>query len=251
MCIAFAVTSCSKEDNHCDPNDEESPCYAGPSGGVTDDQLLLIEFKVNGKTYLTYQYNAQNLLTAVRFSEAGGGYDLTRDNSGRLTTLDLINAEGLVIREDYTYDGTGDKPVSGKMHHPNSDDWWITIQYSYSQNTTTETFINKEGEKLATSTYTFNAKGNILIQDITDYATGQRNVIEQSDYDDKNGNFASFVSPWKISAVNNAQAIKSSLTDQIYKYTYNDAGYPAKAEVYNRGSDVVVQIHEYVYKKAN
>ena len=84
---------------------------------------------------------------------------------------------------------------------------------------------------------------------------GSRSVTESSDYDNKNGIFASYPWWWKMSAVNNAQAVKitvaGQVTDRIYKYTYNDAGYPVKAEVYNRGSDVVVETLEFIYKKAN
>jgi len=39
--------------------------------------------------------------------------------------------------------------------------------------------------------------------------------------------------------------------DQIWTYTYNDAGYPVKAEVYDRASQALVETHEYRYKAAH
>ncbi|SFS89612.1 hypothetical protein [Sphingobacterium wenxiniae] len=250
--ITIVVTSCSKDKEYCDPNDEESPCYAGPSAVSPGDKLLLVEWKVNGKIIETYQYNTQNLLTDVRNPETGGGFDLTRDNTGKLIRLDHLAAGGNVhLREEYSYGGTGDKPVSGILYSPNDNNDPLTIRYTYSQNTVTQTFIDEDDGGTVTNTYTFDNKGNLINANLV--TTGS--IIENGNYDDKNGNLASQPWPWKFSAVNNPQAIKTTspgwVTDQIYKYTYNQAGYPMKAEVYNRGSDVAVQTHEYFYKKAN
>src|SRR5690606_5489697 len=84
--VASTLNSCSdsKDDDECDPNDKESPCYTDPTTGNENNTLLLTQFKVNGKIVESYQYNDQNLLIAVRFSDTEAGFDISRDNSGRL-----------------------------------------------------------------------------------------------------------------------------------------------------------------------
>lgn len=261
--VATAFTSCAKDDD-CDPTDEEGPCYVGPSGGA--DLLLLIEQKINGKTVARYEYDDQNRMTR--------NYPYGADGANNTTIAYTYNADGLLaitnftnqagenfIREAYSY-GDGDTPVSMVQTQPSrSDDTPIDWQFTYSNNRlVSETAIPRDDDALIiTMTYTHDSKGNLVSWEQT--AEGEwLTTLEFGDFDNqpfiaKHGN------PyfWKAgnSNANNPRAEKttsqatSANKDLVITYTYNRAGYPTKADVYNRGSDVVVETREYSYKKAN
>lgn len=263
--ITFTIISCSKEDNNCDPNDEESPCYAGPSGIGPGDKLLLIEQKINGKTIGKYAYDAQNKMTHNYPYGTDGTNNTTisytYDTNGRLSVTNHTNEDGEInVSEEYTY-GSGNSPVSMVQTTPNRpNDTPIDWQFTYTANRlVSETATPREEDPLImTTNYTYDNKSNQI--SVEQRADGQWLVtLEYGDFDDKTAIFGQTTHPywWKSSHFSNPRAEKISSPntsvnrDLVITYTYNNAGYPIKAEAYSRGTDILIETREYIYKKAN
>src|SRR5690606_24746676 len=95
-------------------------------------------------------------------------------------------------------------------------------------------------------TYTFDDRGNLITAKIG------AAVQEYGDYDDKHTCYTNYPWAWTVGYANNYRSVKmTGAVDQIWTYTYNDAGYPVEAEVYDRASQALVETHEYRYKAAN
>src|SRR5690606_40009664 len=86
--LTVTLGACSKDKEHCDPDDEESPCYVGLAVG---DKLLLTEEKTNGKSEMRFEYNDQNQVI-VRYVH---GVDGSRSEEH---TSELQSRENLVCR---------------------------------------------------------------------------------------------------------------------------------------------------------
>lgn len=263
---AVALASCSKNDEPCDPNDEESSCYAGPSGISEGNKLLLIEQKINGKTIGKFEYDAQNrMIRNYPYGADGLNKTIisyTYNANGLLSVTNHTNQDGEIItREEYTYN-SGNKPVSMIQTTPNRTDTPpIDWQFTYSNNLlTSESAIPREKDALIiTMLYTYDSEGNLLSWEQRadeEWLT----TIEYGDYDDKIF-IGKYGNPyfWKAANSNSSNPQTEKITSQntnankdlIIKYSYNDSGYPVKAEVYNRAVDNVVETREYLYKKAN
>lgn len=257
--IAAAFASCAKDDNNCDPDDKESPCYAvGPGGG---SKFLLVEAKTNGKTSAVYEYDNQNRATVIKVYSPEGALELTTtytyQNHGFPSVVQAKNKDGKIAMEEYTF-GSDGKPVSMVLHAPgDSKDIPLDYQFSYSNNKLVETIIAREEEpSIYVNTYTYDGNGNLLsIEYSVDGQWGA--TVEQGNFDDKiavglHGNPLA----WKFPGANNHQTLKATsailgvTTDQTWKYTYDNAGYPLTAEIYDSGSDVAAETHTYHYKPA-
>lgn len=249
---AFALAGCSKDDEPCDPNNEESPCYAGPSGGM----LLLVAEKQSDFTY-KYTYDERNRM--VRWdqtvNDGSGSWSFAYDDNDRLIALERRDGSGAVTsQETYTYE-SDNRPVSGTFSNPGAEEYAVQIQFTYTQNTVTETHVAADGVVGNVITYTFDSNGNIVSEQ-NQSANGWSNfLVDFGDYDDKSAAHQKWPFSWKQKWINNYQSYKSTtvngIQDHIYEYTYNDAGYPVKAEVYDRATGMQVATREYTYKKAN
>ncbi len=254
--ITMAMISCSK-DNDCDPTDENSPCYAGIGSG---EELLLTEEKINGRTEMRFEYNDRNQVV-VRHVHGVDGNVVREDftyNGDKITKVERRSNGQLVMSEEYLY-GNGDKPTTGVQKN-NKGEVLTNIIYTYSGNNVTETSFNMEGEQVGVNTYTHDNTGKNIIKAVTNILNVTAFTLEYDDYDDRPCRYTNYPWAWKVGSVNNAQSY--SLTSQgaggailtkndRWKFTYNDSGYPEKAEVYDKGSNALVETREYVYKKAN
>ncbi len=193
----FALAGCTKDDESCDPNNEESPCYAGPSGG----KLLLIEQKINGKTIGKFEYDNQNRMIRNYPYGADGvnktTISYTYDNNGRLSVTNHTNEDGEnSAREEYSY-GSGDRPVSMVQTTPNRpDDTPIDWQFTYNNDLlVSETATPREEDPLVlTMDYIYDNKGNLLSWE--QKADGEwLTTIEYGDYDNKIS-FAKYGNPY-------------------------------------------------------
>ncbi|SKB93586.1 hypothetical protein SAMN05660841_03146 [Sphingobacterium nematocida] len=251
--IAVAVASCSKDDD-CDPEDENSPCYVGVSSG---DRLLLTEEKTNGKTEMRFEYNEQNQVVVRHVHGVEGS--LTTEhftyNGNKMIKLERKTNGQFVMSEAYTY-GAGDRPVSATW---TDSDVVANVLYEYVNNTVIEKVYTPEGG-ININSYTFDSNGeNLLKAEIT--AGGLLlSTIEYGDYDDKHYRYTAYPWSWKSRSLNNARSQKLKAMgveggeisrDDIWKYTYNAAGYPTKAEVYDKASNTLIETREFTYKKAN
>ncbi|PPL00892.1 hypothetical protein [Parapedobacter indicus] len=238
LLIAGVFTSCSKNDGGED---------TGPDNELSGD-LLLIEQTKNGQTISKFEYDERNRATIHHLMDETSGdlhtVTFTYDDRNRLIAADRMTDE-VYLSESYTYEDD-DKPVAGVWTFPDSDgsDVVVPVQYTYTENTVAETVFHEGAAQ--TSTYTFDTKGNLATVLIG------AALQEYGDYDDKKSTHTNYPWAWKISYANNPRSVKiAGMVDQIWEYTYNDAGYPVSAKVYNRGSDEVAETHEYRYKKAN
>lgn len=250
--LAFSFSSCSKEDD-CNPEDSDSPCYIGNSGG---NKMLLTEEKVNGQTQLSFEYDGYNRMSVYHISSKDGSgvhtARFTYNDKGLLTAVTHSQAGQHQYLEEYSY-GSGDKPISGLWTFPDNI---VSLQYNYEKNTVTEKSFNTNGEQLGHNTYYFDNKGENIVKIVI---SGEGLVLtthEYGDYDDKYYRFTNYPWNWKSRSGNNPKSYKltaqgaaggGAVLDQIWKYTYNAAGYPVKAEIYNSGSDVIAETRTYNY----
>lgn len=254
--MGLTYASCSKDENACDPNDKESPCYSGIPDG---NDFLLVEEKRNGITELRFEYDDKNKMIVYHIHGANGGVSnsqyFTYNNKNLLMAVEHKTGIKHLYKEEYTY-GSGTRPESGVLIY---EDETISLKYDYTQNTTTETATSSEGDIVALNTYTFDDKGNQVRITMTANEI-LLSTQEFGDYDDKHYRFTNYPWIWKLSSVNNAKSYK--LTEggpagavvninHLWEFTYNDAGYPTKAEVYDRASKTLVETRTFFYKPAN
>src|SRR5690606_413003 len=254
--IAIAITSCSKDEDNCNPDDEESPCYAGVKPG---EKLLLIEEKNNGKTELKFEYNNRNQVVVRHVHDREGNITVENFtyNGEKLTKIERKSNGQLVMSEEYTY-GNGNKPATGALKDEKGE-LMTHITYSYSSKSITEKSFNKDGEHVITSTYTFDDKGNPLIWQITAANNSMTSTQTLGDYDDKPYRYTGYPWNWKLSSVNNARSYSqttsgiggSTAITQHREVTYNRAGYPIKEEVYDKTSNTLIETRTYTYEQAN
>ena len=255
--FAVAISACSKDSEPCDPNDEESPCYAGVSGS---GKLLLAEEKNNGIVVRKYEYDNQNRMTVAYSYDTDGLYlTTTYSYSGGdfPKTVTLKSNSGKTAVQEYTFGKEG-RPVSMVESSPgNRDDIPIDHTYSYSKNTIVQTSIAREKDPgIYVDTYTYDDKGNLL--SIVYTLDGQWSMtVEQGNYDDKiAAGYYGNPMAWLFPGKNNFGTLKVTdkvlgvTADQVWKYTYNNAGYPITAKLYNNGSDAVVESSMFTYKPA-
>ena len=239
LIIAAMFISCAKNDG--DIIDPETSPDEELSG-----ELLLIEEKVNGHTLFDFEYDNRNRVVLQRITTEGSGtvHSFTYDDRDRLIAVERKD-DRLFMSESYAYEGDRDKPVGGvwTYYGKDGDDAVLPVQYTYpDDHTVIETVLHEE----AVQTYTFSDKGNQLTANL-DGA-----LLEYDDYDDKKSCYTHYPWAWKIHYVNNARSVNiGGMIDQVWEFTYNDAGYPVSAKVYNLGSDEVTETHEYFYKQAN
>ena len=235
-------------------------------GGNNDDlpngsQLLLVESKMNDKISARYDYDSQNRLIKLYTHDDAGAHQTnvtyTYNNNGQLTAVEMVNVEGEVeYTETYTY-GDGNRPTSSKtIFDPRDTENAITTTYSYSTNKVIEK-TDIPGGYISEVTYTTNDKENLL--SIETSSQGQWvSTTEFANYDNKHaaGKIGNPYS-WKFNSPNNYQSEKTTTSfdagnrDRIFKYTYNNDGYPTKMEIYNRTDNALVETHTYSYKTAN
>lgn len=237
LVMAVALVSCTKDDDNAIDID---------TGGGISGALLLIEETVDGQTLHTFEYDALNRMTAFYTNTAGGMHTSTfaYDDSDRLIAVARKNGEEIYLQETYVY-GAGDKPVSGVWMHPGDDEETL-IQYAYTQNTVTETLLLPDVEEPQINSYTFDNNGNLVTAQIGSI------IQEFGDFDDKHSCYTNYPWAWKVGYVNNYQSVKlTGSADHVWEYTYNEAGYPVKATVYDRASKELVETRAYRYKNAN
>lgn len=234
---AAALASCTK-DNDINPDD-------GTSG-----DFLMVEEKVNGQTVHSFEYDGDNQLTIRRIHAMDGSVAQTQFSYDKGLMIGASHSSGgeHIYTEQYTYDSE-DKVISGIWNY---NDGAVTIQYNYSGNTVSEIAFNEEGEEISHNSYTFDNSG----KNITEIVFAVQGLIESTqkygDYDDKYYRYTAYPWPWKLRSSNNAKSYKLTnalgfTLDQIWEYTYNDAGYPVKAEVYDRESKELVETREFSY----
>lgn len=252
--ISLVCGACTK-DEECDPNDERSSCYAGPIG---DAALLLTEIKTNGVTTGRYSYDDQGRANIVHSYDKQGGLIMTTTytytNGNTPTMVRVETAEGDVIIEQYTL-GSDGRPIAMVQTMPTDDDHVpADYKFAYTATTLVETVIARESDPaIYVNTYTFDENRNLRSLEFT--LNGEwAGTIEQSNYDSKiavgyHGN----PQAWKYPGANNHQRLTASAagvgttTDQIWKYTYNDAGYPISAAIHTP-DDVLVETMTYHYE---
>ncbi len=241
LLAAVALASCTKDDD------------INPDGNESGD-LLLVEEKVNGQTLLTYEYDERN--RAIVWTQYVNGeihtiHSFTYDDSDRMIAQERKHNGQVFLKESYSYE-SGERPVSGVWTYIGNSgnvSTVSTVQYTYDQNTVTET-VDIEDVGTIINSYVFDSKGNSIQHKI-----GQ-GVVDYGDFDGKSGVYERHPWSWKTLQINNYQSVKTTaagmvISDHIYKYTYNDAGYPIKAEVYDRATNELIETREYTYKKAN
>ncbi|SEH95820.1 hypothetical protein SAMN02927937_02385 [Paenimyroides aquimaris] len=245
----FALASCTKDDD------------TNPDGNGSGYLLLVTEFKNNGVTVGRYEFDDKNRMTAFHSYDGEGAHAVsatyTYDERNRLLLVTNKLVDGtLVSTIEHVYEGNDDKPVSAvTTNYAGAVVVW-NITYSYANNQLTETIIQSAPAPEIINVYTYNANG-----DLTSLKTNLGGIwagtTEYGDYDDKNSpSMLGNPFDWKIPYRHNFRSFKTTqesgvTEDQFYKYTYNDSGYPVKAEVYDRATNELVETHEYTYKKAN
>ncbi|WP_313261501.1 hypothetical protein [Sphingobacterium sp.] len=253
--LAIVSVSCSKNDD-CDPNDEESTCYAGVGSG---GKLLLTEEKNNGKTEMRFEYNDRNQIVVRHVHGVEG--NVTQENftynGDKVIKVERRSDGELVMSEEYTY-GEGNRPTKG-IYKDNKGKALANITYAYSGNKVTETSFNREGDQVGINTYTFDTTGKNIIKQVTNIHDISLVTIEYGDYDNKPCRYTNYPWAWKVGSANNARS--HSLISQVggsavasrndrWEYAYNAAGYPIKAAVYDKKKNALVETREFTYKKA-
>lgn len=233
-----ALASCTKNDD------------INPDDGTSGD-LLLVEEKVNGQTLHSFEYNEDNQMTIRRIHSMDGRIDQTQfsyDSKGLMLGASHTSGGEHIYTEQYTYDSE-DRVISGIWNY---NDGAVSIQYDYSGNTVSEIALNKEGEEISHNSYTFDNSGKNIMKITIAVGGIVQSTQEYSDYDDKHYRYTAYPWPWKLRSSNNAKSYKLTnalgfTLDHIWQYTYNDAGYPKKAEVYDHESNELVETREFIY----
>jgi len=235
--LVMTLMSCSKNgDNLID------------TGKGLSGSLLLVEEKINGQAAHKFEYDDRNRVSVRHVYGVDGNIyteNFTYDNSDRVTGV--VHSGGLI--ETYFYDD-GDKPTSGVWTDNTTTK---AVQFAYSQNKVTETHVWDDQSMVYI--YTSDNKGNLAIVRTNSGGEGE-SITEFGAYDDKPSCYTNYPWSWKGRYINNYGSVKISgtgmvLADHMLEYTYNDAGYPVKAEVYDRESKELLETREYSYKNAN
>lgn len=240
----LALTGCTKDE-------DTNP------GRDLSDELLLIEEKQADFVY-KYEYDERNrmVLWDMVVGDGGATVHFAYDENDRLIGLDRRNGQGTITsKETYSY-GNGGRPVSGTFTAiSNGEEYTLQIQLTYTQNTVTETHIAPDGTIGNIITYTYDSNGNLVSEQNESANESLNYLFEFGSYDDKPYSHAKWPFAWKEKWVNNYQSYRSitvnGIQNHIYEYTYNDADYPVKAEIYDRQTEELITTREYTYKKAN
>ncbi len=192
--IAIVSVSCSKNDD-CDPKDEDSPCYAGPTAG---SDLLLIEERTNGKTEMRFEYNDRNQVVVrhVHGVEGNVTHENFTYNGDKLIKVERRSNGELVMSEEFTY-GAGNRPTKG-IYKDNKGRVLANITYAYSVNKVTERSFNREGQQVGINTYTFDTIGKNIIKQVTGIQDISLVTIEYGDYDNKPCRYTNYPWAWKV-----------------------------------------------------
>jgi hypothetical protein len=253
--MGLLVSACSKSHEDCDPNDQESACYAGPNG---NQKMLLTEEIRNGKTELVFEYDDQNRVNINYIYPRDGGarqsQHFTYNQADQLITVDHRKGSEHIYSEKYTYGANGN-PTSAVWEYDDTD---VSIQYTYVENTVTETAISPDGDVIGLNTYSFDSKGNPS-KIIFSGGGITQSTQEFGDYDDRPYRFTNYPWTWKLKSINNAKNYKLTANvpggptitiQQKWEYTYNGAGYPIEAKVYDLPSNELTETRTYLYKAA-
>lgn len=247
--LLLSAMSCSKDDD------------INPDGSGSGDLLLVTEFKNNGVTAGRYEFDDQNRMTIFHSYDTKGALAVTvtytYDERDRVLLVTNMLADGTVTSTiEHAYTGSDDKPISAVTTNYAGDAVAWDITYRYTDNQLTETIRQPAPAPEIVTTYTYNANGDLSSVKANLGGTWV-GTTEYGDYDDKKSP-SRLGNPyvWKIPSRHNFRSIKTTqesgvTEDQSYKYTYNEAGYPVKAEVYDRATEELIETHEYSYKKAN
>ena len=260
LIAAVALASCAKDDN-TGIDDNGNDTNPGNTGGTPGSVLLVTESRMNGELVSRLEYNSDNQLMAIHAYSSGTQIGTTEhiyDNRGRIAkVVTEVTGQDVLTSEEYTYNGDSDKPVSSVSTVNMQGQQVITeTSYSYSENKMTETVVSSLPIPETQFVYTYSSNGNLLTQERYEDGTWV-STVEYGDYDDKKSPaMTGNAFEWKTPARNNHRSLKTIepegvTEDRIYRYTYNDAEYPVKIEVLDRGKEEVLLTLEYTYKQAN
>src|SRR5690606_24728112 len=149
----FALAGCTKDDD------------INPEGNGNGD-LLLVEEKINGQTLLTYEYDARNraiVWTQYVNGEIHTTHSFTYDDSDRMIAQERRHNGQVFLKESYSYE-SDERPVSGVWTYIGNSgnvSTVSTVQYTYDQNTVTET-VDIEDVGTIINSYVFDSKGNSI-----------------------------------------------------------------------------------------
>lgn len=260
LIAAVALTSCAKDDN-TGIDDNGNSTGPGDSGSTPGAVLLVTETRLNGELTSRMEYNNNNQLTTI-IGYINGVHASTSehvyDNLGRIAKVVTdVTGQNILTSEEYTYEGNSEKPVSAAsvVSYP---DMTVTSDtyFTYAENQMTEIVISSLPIPEVEFVYTYGDNGELLTQKTSEDGVWV-STVEFGDYDDKNSPaMTGNAFEWRTPARHNHRSMKTTspdgvTEDRIYRYTYNDAGYPVKTEVSNRGEEKVLLTFEYTYKKAN
>jgi|SRR5690606_20585193 len=249
LLAASTLVSCTK-------NEDVNP-HGGSRGGL----LLLTEGKKDGVVAGRYEYNNDNLMTAFHTFAPDGTLEstiiYTYDEHGRVLLVTSKLGDGTVVgTTEHTYVGTDKMPTSATTVTYHGDAFVSNMTYSYVGDQLIETITWPAPTPPTVTTYTYNDKGDISSVEAS-IGGIWAGTTEYGDYDDKNSP-SRLGNPyeWKLPSRHNWRSIKtiqsSGVTEgQVFKYTYNDADYPVKAEIYDHATGELLETHEYAYKKAH
>lgn len=245
--LALVAMACSKDGN----NDSI------PSG----DKLLLTETKVDGTIEARYEYDGDGRLVKTHSYADDGSISntltYTYGGNDQLISVEMRNGEDEVdYTEIFSY-GENGKPASSRIviGAGGPDNTWSTT-YTYHSNKIIERTVILD-DYITETTYTSDSKGNTLTVETRTQGEWSA-TTEFGDYDDKNAPGANgnpYI--WKYSSVNNHRLQKTSTAygtgDQewVFKYDYNNSGYPTKMEKYTKSDEQLIETYTYSYKSGN
>ena len=172
------------------------------------------------------------------------------DDNGRMIRATLKSNQ-VTTREDYTY-GNGNKPLSAVWTGQADESGTAMVQYTYTKNTCVEAVVPEEG-KAYSNVYTFDDKGNLVSEEVFIGLDWMYTKGIYGDFDDKHSAQSHQPWHWKWNKINNNRSYflsgKDITMSHAIEYTYNDAGYPIKADVYEKQSGGLVESRTFIYKK--